>query len=119
MPRPFSFVLFFISIQGFTQTITSGQQKAINDYIEYANRSALEATAVFNKITSYYPNIKYYRTQKRAAGFSCSEQLEDYYFTKAIGESSAFPGAVMLITKLKELRSSAEKLDKQCKARAI
>ncbi len=97
--------------------ITSVQQKALNSYVDYANQSALEVTAVVKSIIVYYPTIH----QKSSWGpprYTCPTQLEDYYFNTAVSLGKTLPPTVVtsINTKFNELRDAAEKIDSRCKA---
>ena len=48
--------LGFFATQGTCQ-VTTTQQKALNNYVKYANESAEDVTFVFNKVLSYYPRL--------------------------------------------------------------
>ncbi len=97
--------------------VTSVHQKALNGYVEYANQSAEEVTAVVKSIIAYYPSIH----QKSSWGpprYTCPVQMEDYYLNNAISLSKGLNATIStpLNTKLKELRDAAEKIDTKCKA---
>jgi Mg-chelatase subunit ChlD len=111
-------VLFLIHIAGISiGQITSAQQKALNSYVDYANQSAEEVSAVVKSIIAYYPTIH----QKSSWGsprYVCPVQLEDYYLNTAMGLGKTLTATVStpINTKLKELRDAAEKIDSKCKA---
>ncbi|HTJ51323.1 MAG TPA: VWA domain-containing protein [Cyclobacteriaceae bacterium] len=114
--RIFVVLVCFISVVSSAQSITSAQQKKLNDCVAYANQSAEEVTAVVKSIIDYYPNIhqksSYYRIS-----YTCPVQLDDYYYNQAINSGKLLgPIAVSLNEKLKLLRSAAEKIDIKCKA---
>jgi Ca-activated chloride channel homolog len=97
--------------------ITTAQQKALNSYVEYANQSGEEVTAVVKSIISYYPTIH----QKSSWGsprYTCPVQLDDYYFNSALGQTKTFNATVstLLTAKLQDLRTAAEKIDRACKS---
>lgn len=102
---------FFMEAQ-----ITATQQKALNTYLEYANKSGEEATTVFSRIKSYYENLLQYRTgkYKQAIRFTCPVQLEDYYYNATL-KNSAGANNAGLKAKLQALRKAAEEIDVQCK----
>jgi Ca-activated chloride channel homolog len=97
--------------------ITSAQQKALNSYIEYANKSGEEEVSVFGRIKTYYEDLQQYRTSKykRTIRFTCPVQLEDYYYNTAL-KSSVGADDATLKSKLQALRKAAEEIDLQCKA---
>jgi len=116
MLRIIALLWLFISISGYAQTITPARQIALNNYVEYANRSVLEVGSLFNKIVSYYPRLKFDQIRKSTtSSFTCSDQLDDFYFNEAISKSSALGNAAILNAKAKDLRRVAEKLDQKCK----
>ena len=109
-------LLLLISGISFSQ-ITSAQQKALNSYVDYANQSAAEVSAVVKSIISYYPTIH----QKSSWGpprYVCPVQMEDYYLNTAIslGKTLTATVSTSINTKLKDLRDAAEKIDTKCKA---
>ena len=110
-------LLLFISIRGYAQTISPARQIALNNYVEYANRSAQEVGSLFNRIVSYYPQLKRDQSGKSyVAPFNCADQLDNYYFNEALSKGSALGNATILNAKVKDLRGAAETLDEKCKA---
>jgi Ca-activated chloride channel homolog len=113
-----SLLFLFLHISGISiGQITSAQQKALNSYVDYANQSAEEVSAVVKSIITYYPTIH----QKSSWGpprYVCPVQLEDYYLNTAIGLGKTLTATIStpINTKLKELRDVAEKIDSKCKA---
>ena len=86
------FIFILLPLWTFSQHISPAQQKAMNNYADYANQSADEVTQVVKGIISYYPTIH----QKRAYGtprFTCPVQLEDYYLNLALEGSRQLPAA--------------------------
>jgi Mg-chelatase subunit ChlD len=117
MLRTTALLLLFLSIGGYAQKISPARQIALNNYVEYANRSAQEVTSLFNKIVDYYPQLRRsQRGKSHVTPFACPDQLDDYYFNEAISKSPALGNAVLLNRKAKELRNTAEKLNEKCKA---
>ena len=95
---------------------TSAQQKALNNYVDYANQSADEVAAVVMSVIQYYPTI----TQKSSWGsprYSCPVQREDFYLKTALAESRELPAVVVtgLNKRLNELEAAAEAIDLKCK----
>lgn len=111
----FTFLFIFSSLSVSAQ-LTSVQQKALNSYVEYANKSGEEETAVFARLQSYYENLLQYRTSKykQVLRFTCPVQLEDYYYTTAL-KSSVGADDAGLRAKLLTLRKAAEEIDQHCK----
>jgi len=110
-------ILLLQSLWGFGQHITPPQQKALNNYVDYANQSADEVTLVVRAIISYYPSLH----QKRSFGaprFTCPVQLEEYYLNLALEGSKMLPSAYQekLSERLRDLRAASEKIDHHCKA---
>src|SRR6187402_3230057 len=110
--------LFLVGLcfSGAAQTMTSAQQKALNSYVNYANQSADEVTTVVSSLIEYYPKIHrkgYYNPPR----YACPVQPEEYYFNEITTASKGISAtyATPLNSKLKELRSVAEKIDAQCK----
>jgi Mg-chelatase subunit ChlD len=97
--------------------ISAPRQKALNSYIEYANKSGEEETAVFGRINSYYEALLQYRTTgyRQPLKFTCPVQLEDYHYNTAV-KSSVGAEDAGLKAKLQALRKAAEEIDVQCKA---
>jgi len=111
------FILLLLSTSSIAQSITTAQQKALNSYVDYANQSADEVSAVVKSIIDYYPTIH----QKSSWGsprYTCPVQLEDYYLNNAGSQSKALSATLStpLNAKLKDLRGAAERIDEKCKA---
>ena len=112
------FLLFLLQVLFVSHAqVTSVQQKALNSYVDYANRSAEEVTVVVKSIIAYYPSI-HAKSSWGSPRYACPVQLEDYYLNTAIAQSKALNATISaaLNTKLRELRTAAEKIDKACKA---
>jgi Mg-chelatase subunit ChlD len=97
--------------------ITSAQQKALNSFVDYANQSADENAAVVQSIIDYYPRIH----QKSSFGsprYTCPVQLDDYYFNTALASTKGMSAAMSnaLTSKVKDLRSAAQRIDEKCHA---
>ncbi len=110
-------VLLLISTASFSQMMTSAQQKALNNYVDYANQSADEVSAVVKSIIAYYPTI-HQKSSWGAPRYTCPVQLEDYYLKTAVAEARSLNANISteLIAKLNDLRSAAESIDNRCKA---
>ncbi|MBL0742579.1 vWA domain-containing protein [Chryseolinea lacunae] len=99
------------------QPLSQIQQKALNAYVDYANQSAEEVTAVVKSLMNYYPDL--HRTKRYTnPRYVCPVQLEDYYLNTALAQAKALPPshAQAIAAKLTALRTAAEKIDEQCKA---
>jgi len=108
----FSFILPIFSA---TAQLTASKQHALNNYVAYANQSATEVTSVVKSVMDYYPTI--HRKNTSWAHYACPVQLDDDYLNKAMADSKVLGNtAVSLNTKLKALRTVAEKIDERCKA---
>ncbi len=111
-------VCFFLMVSTASQAqLTQVQQKAFNNFIDYANQSADEVTAVVKSIQQYYPTLYQQRAMVQPR-YTCPVQQNDYYLNLAIQESKALPVATstILLEKLKTVREAAEKIDATCKA---
>jgi len=115
--RTLSFILLLLSFSAFSQTITSTQQKALNSYVEYANQSAQEVSAVVKRIVEYYPTI-HRKSSWGVPRYTCPVQMEEYYLTQVgtLSKSLSAAYSTSLNTHLKALRAAAEKIDINCKA---
>jgi Mg-chelatase subunit ChlD len=113
----FIFLLALTPLLAEAQSITTAQQKALNSYIAYANKSGEEETAVYSRLKTYYEDLQRHHASKgkQPFRFTCPVQLEDYYYTTALKNSAEVEDAV-LKTKLQALRKAAEDIDVQCKA---
>jgi Ca-activated chloride channel family protein len=113
----FILLLVFVPLLTEAQSITAAQQKALNSYVEYANKSGEEETAVSSRINSYYEALLQYRAAKykQPIRFTCPIQLEDYYYNTALKNTGGVEDAG-LKAKLQALRKAAEEIDVQCKA---
>jgi Ca-activated chloride channel family protein len=97
--------------------INFAQQKALNSYVEYANKSAAEVAAVVQSIINYYPDL-HRKSSWGPPRYVCPVQLEEYYFNnaQALGNNLGAFHASALNIKLRELRTAAEEIDGKCKA---
>src|SRR5687768_4943117 len=116
MRLPLLIFLFHFAASSFCQ-ITAIQQKAVNSYVEYANKSAEEVEAVVKSIIAYYPTIH----QKKSWGaprYTCPIQLEDYFLNEAkkLSKGLSPVHSTALNGRLMELREASEKIDAKCKA---
>jgi Mg-chelatase subunit ChlD len=117
--RSIFFLFICFSLTGFGQVITSSQQKALNNYVEYANHATEEANLVIRSIIDFYPSIGYATKNKTSFSrpYTCPVQLENFYLNQALQTSKVLiTVGVTLDTKLKALRTASEKIDAQCKA---
>lgn len=116
--RPLLFLFLLTSLDTFSQ-ITSTQQKALNNYLLYADHSAEEISAVVISIIDYYPSLQQQRKNKNTffKDYVCPIQLEEYYYKTALTESKALgSSATSLNQKLNLLKEASEKIDANCKA---
>jgi Ca-activated chloride channel homolog len=96
--------------------LSQNQYKALNNYVDYANQSAEEVSAVVSSIIDYYPKI-FEKKSWSVARYTCPIQLEEYYYNKVIAESGfAGPSSSELLKGVKALRAVAEEIDLKCKA---
>lgn len=97
--------------------ITATQQKALNSYIEYLNKSGEEAQASFALIRGYYDNLQRYRTSKykQPVRFTYPFQPEEYFYNTALGRKVGVDD-IALKAKLDAVRKAAEAIDVQLKA---
>ncbi|MFN8336445.1 MAG: VWA domain-containing protein [Cyclobacteriaceae bacterium] len=97
--------------------ITATQQKALNSYIEYLNKSGEEAQASFMLIRDYYDNLQRYRTSKykQPIRFTYTFQPEDYFYNTALGRKVGTDD-ILLKAKLDAVRKAAEAIDLQLKS---
>jgi Mg-chelatase subunit ChlD len=96
--------------------ITSAQQKALNSFVDYANQSADETAALVQSIVDYYPRI-HQKSSWGAPRYTCPVQLDDYYYNTALAQTKGMSAAMSnaLNSKVKALRTAAEKIDEKCK----
>jgi hypothetical protein len=116
MLRIAAFLFIVVSVSGIAQTLTPTAQKSLNDYVAYANKSGDDARFLFDKITSYYGRLRYFKKKTQRPVFSCGEQLDEYYYKQAIGGGAGLSNATVLRGKAQDLQQSAEKIDGICKA---
>jgi len=109
--------LLLISASGFTQPMTSAKQKALNSYVDYANQSADETTAIVRSLIEYYPTI-HQKSSWGAPRYTCPVQMEEYYLNNALALGKTLDAGLStgLNAKLRDLRGAAEKIDSRCKA---
>lgn len=84
--------------------------KSITDY---ANNSSEEVSDVVQSLISYYPRLQQKKSMM-TPNYVCPVQLDQYYYDKALKESSAL-GNSPLVAAIKDVRAAAEKLDGKCK----
>lgn len=111
-------LLLLLLIPGIASAqLTTVQQKALNNYVAYANKSGEEEAAVFDRVKSYYEAMLQYRTAKykQPIRFTCPVQLEDYFYNTALKSSLGTEDAG-LKANLQALRKAAEEIDLACKA---
>lgn len=117
--RNLLYLLALLVSNTMAQTISSAQQKALNNYIDYANQSAQEVEAVVNGIRDYYPHALRAAEGKRDyyTRYACTVQLEPYYLKTAHDESKALGSyASGIESKLNALKEAADAIDKLCKS---
>jgi hypothetical protein len=109
------FILFLAVTSATSAQTTSGKQKALNAYIEYANQSADEVSSVVKSIIDYYPQIERKNSTPR---YVCPFQLDDYYATTALSQGPALGNSIAapLNKALENLRTAERKIDQKCKA---
>lgn len=111
------FLLLFIYSPGPAQPMTGEQQKALNGYVDYANRSADEVASLVTSIANYYSSI-HQRQTWNVPRYTCPVQPEEYYLTQArtLSKSLSATLATPLNARLEELYAVATKIDEKCKA---
>lgn len=111
-----TFIMLLLVSVSLSHAQTPTQQKALNNYADFANHSADEVAAVVMSVIQYYPSLQ----QKGYGGrrYTCPIQLEDYYHKTALAESKILPPAVAvgLTKRLNEVQEAAERVDEACKA---
>lgn len=112
-------LLILLSVNGVAQTISSSQQKALNNYMIFADNSVEEMSAIVKSVTEYYPSIQQLQKNKNSfvRKYSCPVQLEEYYYKTAVAESKVLGGSANTLNqRLNSLKSAADKVDANCKA---
>ena len=112
-------IILLWSTHGVCQSISSAQQKALNNYVLYADYSVEEMSSIVVSIMKYYPTIHEERKNSSPQPrYSCPVQLEEYYYKTALTESSSLgvTNASTLNKKIASLKAAAEKIDANCKA---
>lgn len=109
-------VLLFIPTSLLSQGITEAQQKSLNGYVDYANQSADEVSAVVKSLFDYYLSIH----QKKSWGtprYTCPVQPEEYYLKNAMALAKTLNATIStpLNEKLAVLKEAADKIDRKCK----
>jgi Ca-activated chloride channel homolog len=94
-----------------TAQITQVSQKALNNYIDYANQSAEEVERVVISLADYYPRL-HLKNNWGSPRFVCPVQPETYYYDLSVKEGSA---STPSMNALKALYTAAGKLDAKCK----
>lgn len=110
----------FLPLAAVAQTITPVQQKALNNYIEYANKSSEEINSLVKSIREYYPALKRHqsRPSMMVPRYTCPSQPEDYFFNKALQESPVLGSAInyALKSNTEDLKAAAGRIDAVCKS---
>ena len=91
--RSLLFFLLIITTSGFSQTLTVAQQKALNSYVDYANQSADEVSAVVKSIIAYYPEI-HRKSSWGAPRYTCPVQVEEFYHNTAVKEAKTLSATI-------------------------
>jgi Mg-chelatase subunit ChlD len=111
------FFLLLLATSGYSQTLTDAQQKALNSYVDYANQSADEVSAVVKSIIAYYPEM-HRKSSWGPPRYACPVQIEEYYYNTALKEAKSLAATIStsLNSRLNDLRAAADKIDSRCKA---
>ncbi|HEX5170256.1 MAG TPA: hypothetical protein VFW11_13855, partial [Cyclobacteriaceae bacterium] len=99
--------------------ISRQQQKALNNFIDYADNSAGEMSLIVESVIEYYPSLEQLKKNKNAfvKRYVCPVRLDEYHFNMAVAESKALGvTATVLTQKLNALKEAATKIDLNCKA---
>src|SRR5690349_13787416 len=105
------------------QSLTELQQKALLQYMEVANRSAEEVTAIGKSIQSIYADVNLYKKDKhrRMRFYTCPSEFNEDVYQQAIKAGSALGTANTsgLNSSAKVVNDNWKKLDEKCKALEI
>lgn len=121
MKRFLLFLIFIQSATSYAQTLTSTQQEALNNYINFANEAKKTGAYLMSSLTSCHETVDRYRNNKKnysnLAGYRCPVQVEDYYYNKAINSSGLSEADKnQLKQQALKLRKAIESLDRECKS---
>lgn len=78
-------ILLFTLISGvfflFSQTFSSNQQKALNNYVILMNEMSGNSDKMIKCLSNFYDNIQNYKKYKRGlyGKYDCSRLVGDYY----------------------------------------
>ncbi len=117
------FLLLFVSNLLVSQSLTEPQQKALLQYMELANRSAEEVTAIGHSMQSIYADVRLFKADKhrRMRFYTCPSEFDESLYLLAIKEGGSLgatnAGSLNLNAKL--LNDHWKKLDEKCKALEI
>lgn len=121
----YRFLILFLLLSNMlaAQSLTDVQQKALNGYMEVANRSAQEVTSIGKSLQSIYADVQVYRKDKRRPlrGYTCPSEFDESLYTLAVTGSSVLgiENAGSLNAKAKSLNDLWNTLDQQGKALEI
>ncbi len=105
------------------QSLTEAQQKTLLQYMELANRSAEEVTAVGRSMQSIYADVRLFKGDKhrRMRFYTCPSEFDESIYLLAIkdGSSLGATNAGSLNSNAKPLNDHWKKLDEKCKALEI
>ena len=117
MYRLFFFFLL-LSCVATAQSLTETQQKALNQYMELANRSAESVTSIGTSLRSIYEDVQLYKNDKhrRMRYYTCPSQFDE---SVSVNSSALGTESASLNSKAKSVADTWKKLDEKCKALEI
>ncbi|HEY3429494.1 MAG TPA: hypothetical protein VGK39_02380, partial [Cyclobacteriaceae bacterium] len=117
------FLFFLLSPLVQAQSLTESQQKALLQYMEVANRSAVEVTAIGKSVQSIYADVNLYKKDKhrRMRFYTCPSEFNEDVYQQAIKGGIALGASNMggLNSSAKTVNDNWKKLDEKCKALEI
>ena len=114
------FLFLLLSYAAAAQQLTEVQQKSLLQYMEVANRSAEEVTAIGRSLQSIYADVNLFKKDKhrRMRTYTCPSEFNDDIYQQAVkaGASLGASNSSGLNSGAKAVNEVWKQLDEKCKA---
>jgi Mg-chelatase subunit ChlD len=111
-------VIVLLPVIGLAQSLSSTQQKAINNYITLANQLSADVGAIGSSLLQPYRQMVEWKgkSNRPIAPYTCVCRDKNYYVTEAEKTASALGSAgTNFIAKAKAVHAAYQKIDESCK----
>jgi Ca-activated chloride channel homolog len=109
-----AFFLFVTIPLNSSGQLMPNQVKTLNAYVDYANQSADEVTAVVKSVMDYYPSL-FEKRSWNVPRYNCPVQPEEYYYTTALQQKAEGASFQLVKQKFLDLKAAADDIDRKCK----